>query len=204
MCKKTTMRHKHDAMALNILTILPAIASLNDPLQIEIYKNGLRGQLFDLGNIDTGYVSSAAIETGKPKNKLTAEHIYPRNRSAIQIINRVLSGKPISKKRLASWIKSRCRTHTTTGKENTALVELQKKPDYHWRKGYNEAGIILQQHKFPGKQKLVYFVDDIVYNSIHEVCAAYGISKPAARWRFRCHRPNTKFKGWRQHEQRIT
>lgn len=182
MCKKTTMRHDYDKMAEYILTVLPVVK--HDPKLLEIFKNGLRNQIFDLGEVYTGYTSRAAIATGLPKVKLTSEHIYPRNRSAIQIMNRCLNGPSISQNRLAAWLKSRCRVHITTNDENRALVPLQKDPNYFWRNGYHTIGIKLEKYDFPTKQQYVYNVAGKVYNTLHEVAEEYGMSPDAMRNRF--------------------
>lgn len=197
MCKKTTMRHDYDKMAEYILTVLPVVK--HDPKLLEIFKNGLRNQIFDLGEVYTGYASHLAIETGLPKNKLTSEHIYPRNRSAIQIINRVLSGIHISQNRLGAWLKSRCRVHITTNDENRALVPLQKSPDYFWRRGYRAIGIKLEKYDFPTKQQFVYNVEGKVYNTLNEVAEEYNMSTEAMRRRFLS--PRDKWNQWTRIEK---
>jgi hypothetical protein len=194
MCDKITMRHNHEKMAEYILNVLKVVK--DDEVLLEIFKNGLRNQIFDLGEIYTGYASHLAIETGLSKSKLTSEHMYPRNRSAIQIIDRVLYGKPITKSRLAAWIKSRCRVHITTKDENLALVQLQKDSNYYWRNGYREIGINLEKHEFGRKKKYIYKIHGIEYNSIQDAAQKYSITPELAR--YRCDSKSKKWTEWKK------
>lgn len=134
------MRHNYDLMAEYIINVYNHVKHCDK--QVNIFAQGLRNQIFDIGGVYTGYTSKLAISTGLPKSKLTEEHIYPRMKSTRYIIH-VLSTRNISHKRLAALIKSRCRVHITTKQENMALVPHQKDEQYHWREGYKKAGIEL-------------------------------------------------------------
>lgn len=198
MCySKIKSRHEYEAFADFI--IRSVALHQNDELQLKFFKDGLRNQIFDMAVVHTGMVSKKAIESGLPKSKLTEEHIYPRNQSAKALIQMALDG--CSKEKMVEAIKKFCMVHITTKEENTSLVQLQREPDYHWEIGYKVAGIELVPFEWPPRNKYVYNVDGIEYNTISDVAEAHNVSKATAQTRFASKAINSKFKGWTRRER---
>lgn len=198
MCySKIKSRHEYEAFAQFIMNSVEL--HRDNELQLKFFKDGLRNQIFDMAVIHTGLVSKKAIESGLPKSKLTEEHIYPRNWSAKSLIQFCLDG--ISLEELTDKIKLYCQVNVTTKEENTSLVQLQKDPNYFWKIGYEKAGIEMVEYDFPPRNKYVYNVDGVEYNTIGDVAEAFNVSKATAQTRFASKAKRSKFKGWTRHER---
>lgn len=173
--------------------------SKDNPMHLKFLRDCFRNLIFDMAPIDIGLVSENAIKSGKKKSKLTKEHIYPRSRQAIKIINMIIDGATVDEVRETLLLS--CQIVITTKEENIALVPLQKKPDYDWKEGYKKLGIRVVKHTFPSsRQKWVYKVDGIVYNSQQDAADAHGCTLWAAQQRFTTEAKRSKFKGWTRHE----
>ena len=98
MCfSKIKTRKEYEAMASYIFRNVHF--NKDNDMDLKIFKDGLRNQIFDMASIEIGLVSKKAIESGKKKSELTKEHIYPRNRQAIKLINMVLEGATVDEVR---------------------------------------------------------------------------------------------------------
>ena len=173
--------------------------SKDKPIYLKFLRDCFRNLIFDMASIDIGLVSENAINSGKKKSKLTKEHIYPRSRQAIKIINMILDGATVDEVR--EMLLLSCQVVITTKEENISLVPLQKREDYFWKDGYAELGIKMKEYTFPSsRQKWVYKVDGIVYNSIQDAADAHGCTLWAAQQRFTTEAKKSKFEGWTRHE----
>lgn len=83
----------------------------------------MSGGIFDLGNIDTKFVSMSG--SGLLKAKLTKEHYYPRKNASTQLFNDVKNGLILTKKQIIDHILRNMHTHSVTSTENTLLGFIQ-------------------------------------------------------------------------------
>ena len=194
---KIQTNRDYESLARYVVDVVNA--TKHDPILLKIMKDGLRNQIFDMRCIELGLVSEAAIATGKKKAELTKEHIYPRNQSAIRIMDAALNGSSIDD--IREMIITSCQVVITTKEENMALVPFQRQEGYFWRDGYKAAGIKLVEYEFPTVHKYVYKVDGIEYNTCKEEAEANGCTVYAAQQRFSTKAKNSKFKGWTRHER---
>ena len=195
---KVNVRRDYEALADYIIEHTDVSKKCDK--QLKFLKDGLRNQLFDMAYIESGLTSKKAIESGLKKSQLTKEHMYPRNQSAIRLIDAALDGR--SKKYIVDSIKMMCEVHITTKEENLSLVKLQRDPDYHWEKGYKTAGIELIEYEWPNsRNKYVYKVGNVCYNTVREAAKAHGCTEHAASARFTSKAKNSKYKGWTRYER---
>jgi len=144
--------------------------------------------LYHCRSIKSGKISVEAqklLDSKKiTKSKLTKEHFFSRKKSAYKIYDAAMHGA--SRQRILAMIKSRCRVHLVTRKENEALKKFQKKEVQHlyptWREEYNAAGIKLLNEQSL-KKKYVYNIEGLCYNNLLEIAKAYNISSETARYR---------------------
>ena len=184
---KVNVRRDYEALADYIIEHTDVSKKCDK--QLKFLKDGLRNQLFDMAYIESGLTSKKAIESGLKKSQLT-----------IELIDAALDGR--SKKYIVDSIKMMCEVHITTKEENLSLVKLQRDPDYHWEKGYKTAGIELIEYEWPNsRNKYVYKVGNVCYNTVREAAKAHGCTEHAASARFTSKAKNSKYKGWTRYER---
>lgn len=173
----------------------------NDPEMLEFMRGLFSQGLYVQTPIHTGFISEEAEKLRKdPKYTPTKEHFFGRAQSTHVIIDQLKRGK--SKERIKKVIRSRSRVHYTTKKENETLASINKKnPGISWRKLYELAGIKLIPyiHK---SNKHVYYVGDVMYNTIQEVADHYGITQATAWNRFTSKAKRSKFEDWKRYERK--
>jgi hypothetical protein len=159
------------------------VLGIQDEDDLRTAINCLMNGIFKLPSIKTGFASQEALKL--PSNKRTPEHFYGRTESAERLIKELKENPGRSDKAIVAFLKSRSRIHYVTKSENMALRTYSKKnPKTHWRKSYRECCSKLVRYEIKIKQKYLYIVDDVVYNSLKEVATMFGISVAGARNRF--------------------
>lgn len=153
-------------------------------------------QFFRLPSIFTGLVSQEAAKM--KASERTPEHFYGRTESAQRLLKELRKNPCRSDAALMAFVKSRCRIHRVTSKENNQLKAYHKiNPNAHWRKAYVDCQILLQPHE-KQNQKYVYKVNDVVYNNITELLNEYNIDRPTLASRCKSKR---KWPAWQQIEK---
>ena len=154
---------------------------IHDDVSEKLIVSMIRGQLFHLPDILTGMVSIEAQDL--EWNKRTKEHFYGRTESARRLIQEIKQNPARSDTALVAFVKSRCRVHQVTSKQNQDLKTYHSlNPNAHWRKAYAACGITLIKPE--RKQKYIYFIDGVAYNSLQEIADNHNLSLEGARSRF--------------------
>ena len=177
------MQHNDERYYSLVRIARAMVLGIQDEVDLRTAINCLMNGIFKLPSIKTGLASQEALKL--PSNKRTPEHFYGRTESAERLIKELKENPDRSDKAIVAFLKSRARIHYVTKSENMALRTYSKKnPKTHWRKSYRECGIDLVEFAVIKKQKYVYMVDDVVYNTLKEAATIYRISVEGARNRF--------------------
>lgn len=180
---------------VRLLAFIKLIKTLHknsfNEIEREVAIKFIGDYLHHLRPVFTGLVSEDANKL--PYNKMTSDHFFSRTQTAKKIFD-CLDKKELSERRLLLFIKSRCRVHKITKKENLDLRRIMNnKENINWRKAYEMLGIKLVKYERKTK-RYVYNIDDVEYNSISEISKIYGISVTTVY--YRCKSKKDKFKNW--------
>lgn len=171
------MSKKYETLAK--IVISNHAAHGHDPDERHMAIGLIRNGIFDCPSIDTGLVSEKGQHL--TKTQLTKEHFYPRQASAHTMFEMLDAGATFDD--LVAFIKKACQVHYVTSEENNALKPYQKLGSGYntWEEQYAAVGIKLVPYikkKRAHKQKYVYIIDGIEYNSIIDVMKKYDCSQP--------------------------
>jgi len=152
-------------------------------------------------DVDSGLMSVQAHDNavlGK-SNLNTHDHYRSRTKSSRDFFNHFNQDRfNIDKlERATSWYKSRCRTHTITREENTALIKYQNDlnlKDKHYTFHYEAVGITELVPKPDLKNKFVYIISGEAYNSAKDVAAEFDITTSTVHSRCK----NERFNEWKK------
>jgi len=173
------------------------VSNIENKVDEKIVIGMFMNQFFSLPSIFTGLVSKDAAKLKSAAR--TPEHFYGRTESAKRLLREMKERPHRSDAALIAFVKSRCRIHKVTSKENNRLKRyFAENPGDHWRKGYAAEQIILQPHE-KQNQKYVYKVEGAVYNNIKDLLKKYGISR--ATLSSRCD-AKIKWPEWQKIEKR--
>jgi hypothetical protein len=176
---KTSREGEYAEFVRIVRALVPLI---RDDVSEKLVVSMIRGQIFHLPDILTGMVSVEALELDW--NKRTKEHFYGRTESAKRLVREISQNPKRSDATLVAFVKSRCRVHQVTSKQNEDLKAYNKlNPNTHWRKAYAECGITLVLAV--RKQKYVYTIDNVVYSNLQEVANKFNMSVEGVRRRFK-------------------
>lgn len=179
---KVVKRKDRGTEYVEFVRIVRALVPLiYDEVSEKLVVSIIRGQIFHLPDILTGMISIEALDLDW--NRRIKEHFYSRTESAKRLIRELIQNPNRSDAALVAFVKSRCRVHQVTSKQNEDLKAYHKiNPNTHWRKAYAECGIVLVPHE--RKRKYIYKVDDVEYNTLQEVADKFNLSLEGARYRF--------------------
>ncbi len=188
---RTPIRQDYESLAVYILEGFEA--HKHNSKSLRWFVAGIRNQIFDLAEVYTGYRSKESIET----NRITPEHVFPRQKTAEYIVNLLLSGRKMTTARLTKLLMSRSRVHYVSKRENEVLIPWQKSRDYKWRKAYRHFKIELVHVPFDGtrKKKRSYNIDELFYELWKDVQDVYGISYNEIYRR--CNSKSPKWQTWK-------
>jgi len=170
------MSKKYETLAR--IVISNHAAHGHDPDERHMAIGLIRNGIFDCPAIDSGLVSEKGQHL--KKSELTKEHFYPRQASAFKMFEMLDAGATFDD--LVAFIKKVCQVHYVTNEENIALKPYQKLGSGYdtWEEQYDAVGIKLVPYvrKKPiRKQKYVYIIHKIEYNSKSEAAAAHDCSE---------------------------
>lgn len=126
--------------------------------------------IFRCPEIHSGLISEQGIGQKVP----TSDHYFGRKSSGVLVYQKILAGHSVE--RIAAIIASRSRVHYVSNQENTLLKKFDNKKLIKSKarilEEYELAGINLVQYTRRRKQKYVYTINGIEYNSAKEASAA--------------------------------
>lgn len=176
------MSIKYQALANCVMSL--HAAHKNDPAERAMAINMIRNGIFDCPAIFSGLVSEKGQHL--KVSELTKEHFYPRQASAHKMFAMLDAGATADD--LIDYIKTVCQVHYVTKEENEALRQYQKigsgynTPEEQY--GAVPVNLVPYVRKKPvRKQKYIYTIYGVVYNSKSEAAAAHNCSEQDVYYR---------------------
>lgn len=130
--------------------------------------------IFRCPEIHSGLISEEGMKQKTP----TSDHYFGRKSSGVLVYKKILQGHSVE--RIAMIIASRSRVHYVSSQENTRLKQFDNKklikPKARILEEYSLAVSQMVPFKPRRKQKYVYIINEIEYNSAKEAAKANGCS----------------------------